>query len=160
MGSSHRKRLTRLAPVVFVALLAVTAAACAPPGSPSGNVTSDVAASVNQDRATSGLRALAWDNQLASYAQSWANHLATTGTLTHTDLGALMRLPWMSAWWTLGENLLQGPGAMSAAAAENLWMNSAGHRADILNPSFTHIGVAAAWDGAGRLWLVAEFGAR
>ena len=59
----------------------------------------------------------------------------------------------------MGENLLVGP-AMSGGAAEDLWMNSPGHRANILNPSFNHIGVAATQDSSGRWWYVAEFGAR
>ena len=49
---------------------------------------------------------------------------------------------------------------MSAGAAEDAWMNSAGHRANILNPYFNSIGVAATMDSSGRLWVVAEFGAR
>jgi uncharacterized protein YkwD len=65
----------------------------------------------------------------------------------------------MSAWRSLGENLLVGPG-MSGGAAENAWMASAGHRANILNPSFNRIGVAATMDSSGRLWVVAEFGTR
>ena len=70
-----------------------------------------------------------------------------------------MRLPYMSAWWTMGENLLVGP-SMSAAAAEDAWMNSAGHRANILNPTFNFIGASAIQDGSGQWWYVAEFGAR
>ncbi len=160
---SRRRRLprrARLALPVLVVGLAFAGVACAPPGSPGSGFTGDMVAAVNQDRAAAGLAPLAWDPQLGPYAASWAHHLAATGTLTHTDLNALIRLPYMAAWRSLGENLLVGPAGLSGAAAEDLWMNSAGHRANILNPSFNHIGVAAVQDSAGRLWVVAEFGAR
>ena len=152
-------RRARFALPVLIVGLAVAGVACAPPGSPGSGYTGDVVGAVNQDRAAAGLRPMAWDNQLGDYARSWANHLAATGSLVHTDLAALVRLPYMTAWWTMGENLLVGPG-MSGAAAEDVWMNSAGHRANILNPSFNFIGVASARDSSGRWWYVAEFGAR
>jgi len=159
MGSHRRIIRSRIVPLAVVAVLGLIGAACAPPAS-TGSVSGDVVAAVNQDRAANGLGGLAVDGQLTAYAQSWANHLAATGGLEHTDLAALMRLPYMAQWWTMGENLLTGTGAMSGAAAEDLWMGSSGHRASILNPAFTHIGVAAVSDSSGRLWMVAEFGAR
>lgn len=152
-------RRARFALPVLIVGLAVAGVACAPPGSPGSGYTGDVVGAVNQDRAAAGLRPLTWDNQLGDYARSWANHLAATGSLVHTDLAALVRLPYMTAWWTMGENLLVGPG-MSGAAAEDAWMNSAGHRANILNPAFNSIGVASARDSSGRWWYVAELGAR
>ena len=60
----------------------------------------------------------------------------------------------------LGENLAQaGPGT-SAWAIEDAWMSSAPHRANILNGGFNRIGVGVTVDGAGRVWMVALFGAR
>ena len=162
MVNSFRTSLTRFAPLALAALLTFTVAACAPPassGSGSG-IAGDTVVAMNQDRAASGLGGLAVDGQLTANAQSWANHLAATGALVHTDLGALLHQPNMSAWWTIGENLLESSGALSGAGAENLWMGSPEHRANILNPAFNHVGVAATRDGSGRLWMVAEFGAR
>lgn len=149
----------RIALPALIVGLALAGVACVPPGNPGSPDTGDVVGAVNQDRAAAGLRPLAWDTQLGLYAGSWADHLAATRTLEHTDLAALVRLPYMTAWRTIGENLLVGP-AMSGGAAEDAWMNSAGHRANILNPSFASIGVAARQDASGRWWYVAEFGAR
>ena len=149
----------RVALPVVVAILAFVGVACAPPGSPGSGYTGDVVSAVNQDRAAAGLGPLTWDTQLSLYSGAWANHLAATGSMVHSDLAAIMRLPYMTAWWTLGENLALGPG-MSGAAVEDLWMGSSGHRANILNPNFNHIGVAATLDSSGRWWYVAEFGAR
>ena len=153
-------RRARCALPVLVISLACAGVACAPPGSPGGGFTGDVANAVNQDRAAAGLAPLVRDAQLDAVAASWADHLAATGTLTHTDLYALLRLPYMSAWRALGENLLVGPGNLGGGAAADLWMGSTEHRAAILDPSYDRIGVGAARDPSGRLWIVAEFGAR
>lgn len=34
----------------------------------------------------------------------------------------------------------------------NAWMNSSGHRANILHPSLTHIGIGAYDCGRGKVW--------
>ena len=44
-----------------------------------------------------------------------------------------------------GENIAQGQ--TSAQQVMNAWMNSSGHRANILNSSYTHIGVGYISDG-------------
>jgi uncharacterized protein YkwD len=150
----------RLAPVALVVILTFAAAACAPPPAANGGgVTGDAMAAVNQDRAAQGLAPLAWDTQLGDYAQSWANRIASSGNLVHTDLEGLLRLPYMSAWRSMRENLLMASAGTSGAAAEDLWMASAGHRENILATNVNQIGVGAVYSG-GRLWLVAEFGAR
>jgi uncharacterized protein YkwD len=58
----------------------------------------------------------------------------------------------------VGENILVGPGNMSAGAMEGAWMNSAGHRANILNGAFTVAGVGAAIGPDGRIWVAVDFG--
>jgi uncharacterized protein YkwD len=158
-GSRRLPIRARVALPLLLAVLAIAGVACAPAGSQGGGSSGDAISAVNQDRAAAGLPPLAWDNQLEAYSGSWANHLAQTGALVHTDLAGLLHVPYMSGWWTLGENLLVG-GPMNGAQAEDLWMNSPGHRANILNPSFNRIGVSAAQDSSGRWWYVAEFGAR
>lgn len=160
-ASGHRRpRSWRIAaPVVAVVALALAAAACAPPGSP-GTATGDVANAINQDRGAAGLGGLAWDDQLSGLAQSHANELAAAGALWHSDLGAWLGLPWMGAWRSLGENLLQAPPGTSSSSAEDMWMASPPHRANILNGGFNRVGVGVATDGAGQVWMVALFGTR
>ena len=153
-------RRARFALPVLVIGLACAGVACAPPSSPGGGFTGNLANAVNQDRAAAGLAPLIRDAQLGPVAANWADHLAATGTLTHSDLHALIRLPYMSAWRALGENLLVGPGNLGSRSAESLWMSSTEHRAAILDPAYNRIGVGAARDPSGRLWIVAEFGAR
>ena len=59
---------------------------------------------------------------------------------------------------TLGENLLQGSGPMSAAQMEATWMNSAPHRANILSSSFNVAGIGIAYGANGSLWVTVDFG--
>ncbi|TDD30898.1 CAP domain-containing protein, partial [Nonomuraea terrae] len=59
-----------------------------------------------------------------------------------------------SAW---GENIAMGQ--PSAAAVVKAWMNSDGHRQNIMNCSYTHIGVGAAKDAQGQIYWTQDFAA-
>lgn len=148
------RRWRTIAPLVAVVALALAAAACAPAGSSGGGYAGDVVNAMNQDRAAAGMGPLAWDSQLAGYAQNHAGEIARSGSLWHSNLSA-----WISGWRSLGENLLMAPAGTSSYAAEDMWMASAPHRANILG-GFNRVGVGIVTDGAGREWLVAVFGAR
>lgn len=60
------------------------------------------------------------------------------------------------SWTSYGENIAYG--YTSAASVMNAWMNSSGHRANILSTSTTEIGVAVATDSAGRMFFTQVFG--
>jgi len=58
------------------------------------------------------------------------------------------------SWW--GENIAYNyPGPW---AVVNAWMNSPSHRANILNPNFTQIGVGIVSNGSGQPYYDQEFG--
>ena len=146
---------------IFVLGLAVAVSACAPSATSTGGGFEDgVIAAMNQDRAAAGLGPLAWDGQLAPLAQNWSDQIAASGNLVHSNLGGLISAPYMAAWHGLAENLLVASGDLTPAGAESMWMNSPEHRANILNPSMDYVGIGTARDASGRLWVVAEFGAR
>lgn len=44
-----------------------------------------VLAAQNRERAALGIAPLQWDERLAGYAQSWADHLASTGEFRHAE---------------------------------------------------------------------------
>jgi len=154
---ARRRRL--LAPLAAAIAIALTAAACAP-GSPGSGATGDMVQAVNQDRGAARLGGLAWDSQLYALAQNHANEIAGSGSLWHSNLGAWLAAPWMVGWRSLGENLAQGLPGSNAWGIEDMWMASGPHRANILNGGFNRIGVGVKVDGAGRVWMVAVFGAR
>jgi hypothetical protein len=95
---------------------------------------------VNSERAAAGCPPLRFDPQLASMAQSHASDMASRDYFAHSS-GAD------------GENIAYGQ--TSSAEVMQEWMNSPGHRANILNCEYTRFG--AGYDSAGNYW-VQEFG--
>ena len=63
-----------------------------------------------------------------------------------------------TSWTNLGENIAYGQ--RTADEVFQAWMNSSGHRANILNPAFRDLGVGLAYNGSGRPYWVQSFGAR
>ena len=116
---------------------------------------SAVTSAMNGDRAASGLGALCGNGQLQGIAQNWANWMAQNGSLTHQNLGAVLGGTPFSA---MAENILVGPGGMSADQMESVWMASAPHRANILSGAYTAAGVGIAYGADGRVWVAVDFG--
>jgi uncharacterized protein YkwD len=56
----------------------------------------------------------------------------------------------------VGENIAMGQ--QSSTDVLNAWMNSDGHRANILNPGYTRIGVAAYTTPEGTIFWCQQFG--
>lgn len=73
-------------------------------------------------------------------AQAWAEKLAAEGTLYHSKLSDGMGTPGVD-WCGLGENVGFGP---SIKAINDAYMNSPGHRANIVNRNFDSMGVGYA----------------
>lgn len=71
-------------------------------------------------------------------AQAWAEQLASEGRLRHSVLTDGMQ---GVTWCGLGENVGYGP---SVKAINDAYMNSPGHRANIVNPAFNSMGVGYA----------------
>jgi len=161
LTSQHLLR-RRLALVMMAAAIALGATACFPntsPNPPADTVDNGVFQAMNADRQANGLPQLAWSPKLADTAGKWAGHEATVNKMYHQDLTTLLYSPTYSGWSTLGENLLVGPGNMPIPDMESAWMNSPGHRANILNPAFNAVGVGHVLGPDGRIWVVVDFGA-
>jgi uncharacterized protein YkwD len=108
-----------------------------------GTVVADVLALVNAQRATAGLAPLRDQSQLAA------------AVLSHTGwIDAIRGAGYRGG--IIGENIAYGYG--SAAAVVSAWMNSAGHRANILNQFFADSGVACVVGAGGRWWWAHDFG--
>ncbi|MFC3676926.1 CAP domain-containing protein [Ferrovibrio xuzhouensis] len=101
-----------------------------------------ILAAVNTARAAAGLPALYWDMRLATAAARQAADLQTCGQLSHTgcdgsDLARRLRLanyPYRAG----AENLALC--ACDAAAVVGLWMDSAGHRRNLLSAAVEALG--------------------
>lgn len=109
----------------------------------------------NAERARAGLRPLAADPHLHSAARAHCADMAARAFYSHTSPEGGQ--PWDraaaagSTRRSIGENIACGQ--RSPAEVVDGWMNSPGHRANILKPQFTHIGAGFAGGGpAGTYW--------
>jgi uncharacterized protein YkwD len=112
----------------------------------------------NSDRAANGLGALSWNSQLYCLASSGNSQRASTGTFAHQDLTSAIRSSSYSNFQTLGENILRGPASMTGDQMEDAWMNSPGHRANILSGAYSYVAIATTIGVDGRIYATAIFG--
>lgn len=98
-------------------------------------------------------------------ANSYFAHEGRNGSQIKDRIGATGYLPKYGAW-TIGENLAWGTGALATPKATvNAWMNSKGHRDNILNSTYREIGFGIVTgnpkskDGAGATYAT-TFGMR
>jgi uncharacterized protein YkwD len=76
--------------------------------------------------------------------------MAETDNFTHSNIGSLL-----GPWSTVGENISMGYSVSSMFAGLK---GSSGHLANMVNESFTHLGVGAWVDADGSIWTVHVFG--
>lgn len=114
---------------------------------PSGDFAAEVLRLVNIERANNGLAALEYDEKLQKAAQVRADELVKyyshdrpDGSSCFTVLGDFGITSWASA-----ENIAAG--YASPADVVEGWMNSPGHRANILNSKYKYLGVGMAYGG-------------
>lgn len=98
---------------------------------------------VNSERAKAGLSPLSMDSNLSNMALVKAQDLINNNYFDHTspDYGSPfdMMKKFQITYNAAGENIAKGQPAPEQVM--NDWMNSEGHRANILSSSFTHIGI-------------------
>lgn len=131
--------------------------------SASGAVTSQeqqVIDLVNKERATAGCGVLAADARLMTAARLHSQDQAAHNTMSHEGSDGstfdqrIRRAGYSGS--TMGENVAYG--YPTPAAVMDGWMNSPGHRANILNCAFKDIGVGVAKGSDGRLYWTQDFG--
>ena len=138
--------------------------ACAPPPPPVSapiSVTTECIALVNSYRSSAGVAAVTVDKRITIAAESHSTDQAQHNKMTHTGsdgTNAGQRLNILGyGWRTWGENVAAGqPNCSNVMSA---WMNSSGHRANILNPAFVHVGVAAVKAANGTIYWTLDFAA-
>jgi uncharacterized protein YkwD len=101
----------------------------------------------NQQRAAAGLPALRASASLDAFAQDCTKRQADARSIFHCDPPADFGRAW-------AENVAFGQSPDRVVAA---WMASPGHRANILNPRDTHLGVGYALDADGRTHFTQNF---
>lgn len=107
---------------------------------------------VNEERAKAGVRPLTEDWELSRVARYKSQDMRDNNYFSHTspvygspfDMIKNFGITYRSA----GENIARGQ--INPQAVVKAWMNSSGHRKNILNASYTKIGVGYVADG--RYW--------
>ncbi|MFE3767497.1 CAP domain-containing protein [Streptomyces sp. NPDC059104] len=117
-----------------------------------------VLALVNQERAQAGCVAVRANPPLAALASAFSKDMAVRGFFDHTDPDG--NTPWNRAdkagiSGLGGENIARGQG--DAKSVMEAWMNSPGHKANILNCEYRTLGVGVHF-GAGGPWWTQDFG--
>ena len=128
------------------------------------SVENEVAELVNLEREIENLHPLVWDNALGSAARDHSTDMAQQNYFSHTSLDGRVFNQRITAagypYSTCGENIAAG--YSSPQAVMNGWMNSPGHRANILNSAFCDLGVGYAFGSSsayGHYWTQ-DFGRR
>jgi uncharacterized protein YkwD len=105
---------------------------------------------LNQIRAAHHLHALTLNAGLSQAALVHSQDMLAKGYFDHSSADGqpfwkriLTYYPTGSGYWSVGENLFWSSGQATATQSTNAWMDSPEHRANILNPAWRQIGVAA-----------------
>lgn len=102
---------------------------------------------INKARKEVGAGPLVLDNNLVKMSEYKAADLKKTGVLSHDgSYGSVLDLARMFNENAVGENAIMG--GLSAEDMFNRWMNSPGHKANIMNPDYKRIGIGFAEDRA------------
>lgn len=129
---------------------------------------------LNAERDRQGLRPLRLHRRLSAAARRHASDMAAKNFFDHNSLDGssfvdrIRRAGYMrgARRWTVAENIAWGSGARATPRAiARAWMNSAGHRANLLSPSYREIGVGVSPDApvsgvSGGATYATNFGSR
>jgi uncharacterized protein YkwD len=128
---------------------------------------------LNQERSARGLRRLRSNAKLRKAAErhsrsmdvdDYFDHVSPTGSTPLQRVKAAGYLAGASSW-SVGENIAWGEQRLSTPREiMSAWMHSAGHKANILNRSFRHVGIGvslgAPMDGGSGAIYTTAFGKR
>ena len=113
------------------------------------NFEKEVVRLVNEIRSQNGLQELTYDWELSRVARIKSEDMRDNKYFSHTSpvYGSPFQMikNFGITYRSAGENIARGQATPQAVVSA--WMNSSGHRANILNSSFTRIGVGYAANG-------------
>jgi hypothetical protein len=142
--------LRRLASLVAATTVALTAFAIAAAPAGASAEESQFVSLTNSARSNNGLHSYAVASDLVSVARRHSQEMAAKHTIYHnSNLGSDV-----SGWQMVGENVGMGG---SASSIHQAFMNSAPHRANILDHDFTQVGIGTAYDEKGVLYVTEVF---
>jgi uncharacterized protein YkwD len=139
------RRLCLLSALAFGMALAPVAQA--------GEVEQQALALINQARAKAGCGPLQQEGRLTAAAAAHAAAMAKGGFFSHTDPNGGTPMRRVKArgynYRAMAENIAAGNAAPDKTVAQ--WVNSAGHRKNLLNCRYTQTGIVRAYDAQGKV---------
>ncbi len=118
----------------------------------------------NDYRIANGTERLVHDPRLSAVAQAWAERMASDFAGSGNMDSAFRHNPDMSSqvptgWQAVGENIaVNGGYSQPYDRLLAQWRESPGHKANMLNTRWTHVGVGTYQDDSGLTWGVQVFG--
>ena len=108
---------------------------------------------VNQERKAEGKSSLEWDETLSACASKRAKELVETFSHSRPDRTSCFTIyrDYNVSYHAAGENIAMGQ--TSPEKVMNSWMNSAGHKANILSDNFGKIGVGCYYSNGYYYWV-------
>ena len=148
-AAQPRTRRRSAGALLAIVLLALAAAGCMPADAKT------FLDRTNQLRTSQGVPALKENDTLTRKAEAWAQHMAKTGQLAHSNLAdGLDGLNWKM----VGENVgVSSDSSTVLRRIHDMFVASAPHLHNLVNRSFTHMGVGVAKDSHGRVWVAEVF---
>jgi uncharacterized protein YkwD len=114
---------------------------------------------VNVERVNAGCQPVNADDRLTAAARAHSTDMAVRGYFSHTTPEGVDFTTRISnagyRWSRAGENIAKG--YPDPASVMDGWMNSNGHRANILNCGYQDLGVGVARDSTGTLLWTQDF---
>ncbi len=103
---------------------------------------------MNEKRVQAGLKPLTMDNTLLQVARYKSNHMIQYNYFDHTNPDGTKWVNWLQTigykYNTTGENIAYN--TYDPVELFNQWWNSQGHRENMMNPSYTKVGVGVVYD--------------
>jgi uncharacterized protein YkwD len=161
-GCAHRTGITAavivLAAGIVIATSGTASASCTDSSALGGAelraAERDIASMVNAERAAHGVRPLEIHAGIAQVATGHSGQMAGAGRIWHNDAYFTMHDELGAS--RLAENVGM---ACSTDQMHRAFMDSAPHRANVMDGRLTHLGLGAASDGTGRLFMTQGFAA-
>lgn len=129
---------------------------CGPSGSSkAARAASDLFSRLNAERTARGLPALRWDDTLAAESAGWSAEMDRSG-FRHSNLQRLLS---DGRFNLVAENIAWARGgSVTAATLHVAWMDSDGHRRNMLSPNLQAVGIGVYCGADGTMWATQEFG--
>lgn len=118
----------------------------------------EVLALVNAQRSANGCGPVAWDEGLAAVARSHSDDMAARDYFSHTTPEGADPFQRAAAAGQSASAENIAAGQPTPAVVMDGWMNSPGHRANILNCSLTRLGVGVGYGGSYGIYWTQLFG--